>query len=442
MSRTMNLKWIVVVYISFLPRALCLWGRDTGRSSTILSISDDRRDSSLEGSIHEDLGTMSEQLSALRLHSERSDCFRDASSILQSSCESLQFNPSERVRAQLCTSYRRLHEIDHAKSIYANITNEKIAFLSSLNGHYSRLHLRQMDLAKLTEIQARMDVLSSIILADAQALNRRAFVYLEEHLATIISEVQASLSLATTSTQTGIEATIRSLDTVALAWDSRLVMFNQRLDTIWEETFNRKMTLEQAIDSMRERVSQTDSQLELQLAAAERLQTLSSEASVSIEHANSQLLAVSDTLSKELGSLASVTQELQKNVTRMPDLMFKFNSAWLPGIFSPLCSIWSLRLPTWQAQLVMHFVGVGASGIQSSISALFTFICALLFVMTHAFRYASYMVGYILLRISKGGEKPIQSQKKSLIINTPRTYRRAQASRSRLASVLPRYETA
>ncbi|KDN48814.1 hypothetical protein RSAG8_02801, partial [Rhizoctonia solani AG-8 WAC10335] len=35
---------------------------------------------------------------ALKLHSERSDCFRDASSVLYSSCESLDFEPSERVK--------------------------------------------------------------------------------------------------------------------------------------------------------------------------------------------------------------------------------------------------------------------------------------------------------------------------------------------------------
>lgn len=159
---------------------------------------------------------------------------------------------------------------------------------------------------------------------------------------------------------------------------------------------------------MRGRVSQTDAQLELQLETTQRLQvrahihrvrwgypngtvqTLSAETSVSIERTNLQLLSASNMLSQELGALASVTQEIQRNVTQLPDLIFKFNSAWLPGIFSPLSSLWNgcvhylmyisqlsdhtlsgLRFPAWQAQLVMHVVGVGASGIQSSISVLF-----------------------------------------------------------------------
>ncbi|CEL55566.1 Nuclear fusion protein KAR5 OS=Debaryomyces hansenii (strain ATCC 36239 / CBS 767 / JCM 1990 / NBRC 0083 / IGC 2968) GN=KAR5 PE=3 SV=2 [Rhizoctonia solani AG-1 IB] len=229
------------------------------------------------------MGVMAKQLSALRLHSERSDCFRDASSALQSSCESLQFDPSERVRVavemtlcelataerislpleckrmktkssqksvsqcvealarsaqhwssysgylreipQLCIAYRRLHEIDHAKSIYANITNEKLAFFSSLNDHYMGLSLRQRELADLTEglgslvrileqyssslehsietiphkasdlttqIQAKISTLWDDILADAQALNQRSLTSFEGHLAVILSEVTCS----------------------------------------------------------------------------------------------------------------------------------------------------------------------------------------------------------------------------------------------------------
>ncbi|CUA71898.1 hypothetical protein RSOLAG22IIIB_09899 [Rhizoctonia solani] len=225
----------------------------------------------------------------------------------------------------------------------------------------------------------------------------------------MLSEAQTSFSLATTNTQTSIETTIRSLDAVALSWNSRLVAFSQRLDTIWEETFDRKLALDQAIDDMRGRISQTDAQLELQLEATRKLQTISSETSVSIERANSQLQSASNMLSQELETLASVTQELQTNVTRLPYLMFKFNSAWLPGIFSPLSSIWNgLQSSPWQARLVMNVVGVGASGIQSSLSALFTLGCALLFVMTHAFRYVSYLLS-LLFRTSKE-KRPPQSQ--------------------------------
>ncbi|CAE6484653.1 unnamed protein product, partial [Rhizoctonia solani] len=307
--------------------------------------------------------------------------------------------------AQLCTAYRRLHEIDHAKAIYANLTNEKISFLSSLNGHYYALSLRQRELSELNkdlgslvnslehyssdlerwiqtlpqrvgevtvQIQAGVVMLSDKILAEARASNQRAFADLEGRLGAILSEVQADLSLVTKNTQASIDTTARSLDAVALSWSSRLMAFGHRLDIMWEETFDRKLALEQAIDNMRERVSQSEAQLELQLVTTEKLQTLSSDVSSSIEHANSQLRSASDELSQELGALISVTQELQKNVTRIPDLMPKFGSIWLPGIFSPLSSVWNgLRLPTWQAQLVMHFVGVGASGIQSSISTLF-----------------------------------------------------------------------
>ncbi|KAG8745430.1 hypothetical protein FRC11_013097, partial [Ceratobasidium sp. 423] len=216
-----------------------------------------------------------------------------------------------------------------------------------------------------------MTTLSEDILTDTRALNSHALANLESYMVSMLSKVQASFSLTTTNTQVGVETAIRSLDAVALAWNSRLVAFSQRLDVMWEDSFARKLALEQAIDDMKGRVSQTGAQLELQLAATQRLQILSSETSVSIERANSQLLSASNMLSEELGTLTSVTQELQKNMTRLPDLTFKFNSAWFPGIFSPLSSIWSLQFPTWQAQLVMHVVGAGASGIQSSISALF-----------------------------------------------------------------------
>ncbi|GAB1522951.1 hypothetical protein RhiTH_006079 [Rhizoctonia solani] len=344
-------------------------------------------------------------IGALKFHSERSDCFRDASLVLQSSCESFQFNASERVRVavemtlcelataeqvslpleckkmhakpsqktvsqcvelslpllalarsaqhwssysgylreipQLCTAYRRLHEIDHAKAIYANLTNEKISFLSSLNGHYYALSLRQRELSELNKIQAGVVMLSDKILAEARASNQRAFADLEGRLGAILSEVQADLSLVTKNTQASIDTTARSLDAVALSWSSRLMAFGHRLDIMWEETFDRKLALEQAIDNMRERVSQSEAQLELQLVTTEKLQTLSSDVSSSIEHANSQLRSASDELSQELGALISVTQELQKNVTRIPDLMPKFGSIWLPGIFSPLSSVWN-----------------------------------------------------------------------------------------------------
>ncbi|KAH7341630.1 hypothetical protein B0J17DRAFT_647325 [Rhizoctonia solani] len=525
----MNLGWIIIPLFIFLPRVLCLWGRNEREIVSTVSIPDNRRD---PGLVHEDLGIISNKLSALRLHSERSDCFRDASSTLYSSCESLNFGPSERVKVavemtlcelstaeqvslplecknmhtvssqksvsqcvealarsaqhwssysgylreipQLCAAYRRLHEIDHAKSIYANITNEKITFLSSLDNHYSELALRQKELASFTEglesllqtleryssslghsvaavpqradelaneVRVRVAALSESVLADTRALNSHAFESLENYLASMLSEAQASLSMTTINTRRSIETTIRSLDAVSLSWNSRLVAFNQRLDVIWEETFDRKLALEQAIDNMRDRVSQMDAQLELQLATNYRLQMLSSETSVSIERTNSQLLSASNILSQELGALASVTQELQKNVTRLPDMMFKFNSAWLPEIFSPLSSLWNgLQFPAWQAQLVMHVVGFGASGIQSSISALLTFTCALFFIMTHAIHYVSYSVGYLLLRIPRG-KGPAQSQKRTQILTARPAYRPAQGSRSRLASVLPHYET-
>ncbi|KAF8674114.1 hypothetical protein RHS04_07498 [Rhizoctonia solani] len=276
--------------------------------------------------------------------------------------------------AQLCTAYRRLHEIDHAKAIYANLTNEKISFLSSLNGHYYALSLRQRELSELNkdlgslvnslehyssdlerwiqtlpqrvgevtvQIQAGVVMLSDKILAEARASNQRAFADLEGRLGAILSEVQADLSLVTKNTQASIDTTARSLDAVALSWSSRLMAFGHRLDIMWEETFDRKLALEQAIDNMRERVSQSEAQLELQLVTTEKLQTLSSDVSSSIEHANSQLRSASDELSQELGALISVTQELQKNVTRIPDLMPKFGSIWLPGIFSPLSSVWN-----------------------------------------------------------------------------------------------------
>ncbi|CAE6493219.1 unnamed protein product [Rhizoctonia solani] len=92
---TMNLGWIMIHLLISLPQALCLWGRNTGQTVSTLSISDNRRDSGLA---HEDLGAIKTKLSALKLHSERSDCFKDASSTLYSSCESLNFGPSERVK--------------------------------------------------------------------------------------------------------------------------------------------------------------------------------------------------------------------------------------------------------------------------------------------------------------------------------------------------------
>lgn len=126
----MNWRWLVIIWVIFSQRVFGLWGRDSGRPSTLISTT--KRDSST-GTFSPNFGRKpntqrsdqpmntwvlitiwvsyliipcSPKLNlfakeALKLHSGRSDCFRDASSVLYSSCESLDFQPSERVKGAL-----------------------------------------------------------------------------------------------------------------------------------------------------------------------------------------------------------------------------------------------------------------------------------------------------------------------------------------------------
>ncbi|KAB5596170.1 hypothetical protein CTheo_442 [Ceratobasidium theobromae] len=360
----------------------------------------------------------------LKAHSQRSDCFKEASVALYESCESLEFDLDARVKVAVhmalcelttadqaslpleCKSlqarsspkfvsqcslgtqrttlvelfglperdtYVRLTDdstrsANHAKSIYANITSEKISLLSSLGGHHSQLTTRQQELAGLTQglgsilialeqyslslersladiplkagelanqIQDQVAVLLDVVLTDAREMNRDAFTNLGQQLAITISETRMSLASSTKSMQGDIAAVVSSLEAAALSWNSRVVAFNQRLDAMWDETFDRKLALECALDGMRNRIHEAGIQIELQLAATEKLQERSSEISTSIEHANDQIASVSIELSQELGGLVSITRELQSNLTQIPNL----NSRWVPDILGPLSSI-------------------------------------------------------------------------------------------------------
>ncbi|KAG8740661.1 hypothetical protein FRC10_004071 [Ceratobasidium sp. 414] len=140
---------------------------------------------------------------------------------------------------------------------------------------------------------------------------------------------------------------------------------------MWDETLIRKLALETALENLSARVFEVAAQVDTQLVSAEKLQELTFETSASIQATNAQIADASSTLSHELEALRSVTNELHTNLTQIPSLML--SSGWLPNLLGPLSSMMNgLRFPTWQAQLVMQVVGVGASGIQNSLSLLLT----------------------------------------------------------------------
>ncbi|KAG8693006.1 hypothetical protein FRC08_009380 [Ceratobasidium sp. 394] len=369
----------------------------------------------------------------LQTHSHRSDCFKDASLALHANCESLDFDSDARIKSQLCTAYRRLHEIDHAKSIYANITLDKIALFSSLEVHHSKLVIREEELEALikllgsiaaslgqqlsvidgslariplqteemaNEIRNQVAILLDTILTSSQLMSQTTIANLEYHLRSAISETQTTLSLATKGLSGDVDGLVRSLDAVALSWNSRLVTFNKRLDVMWDETLVRKLALETALENLNTRVSEVAAQVDTQLASAEKLQELTFETSTSIQTTNAQIADASSTLSHELETLRSVTNELHTNLTQIPGLML--GSGWFPNLLGPLSSMVNgLRFPTWQAQLVMHVVGAGASGIHNSLSLLLTFGCALLFLASQTFRFSSRLINTLARWFSK-----------------------------------------
>ncbi|KAG9077450.1 hypothetical protein FS749_010653 [Ceratobasidium sp. UAMH 11750] len=464
----------------------------------------------------------------LQTHSHRSDCFKDASLALHANCESLDFDSDARIKSavqmtlcelttaehvsvplecksitpetsprmvsqalarsaqhwssysgylreipQLCTAYRRLHEIDHAKSIYANITLDKMALFSSLEVYHSKLAIREEELEALTkllgsiatslgqqssviddslariplrteemanEIRNQVAMLLGTMSTSSQLMSQNSLASLEYHLHGAISETQNALSLATKGLSGDVDGLVRSLDAVALSWNSRLVTFNKRLDVMWDETLVRKLALETALENLNTRVSEVAAQVDSQLASAEKLQELTFETSTSIQTTNAQIADASSTLSHELETLRSVTNELHTNLAQIPSLML--GSGWIPNLLGPLSSMVNgLQFPTWQAQLVMHVVGVGASGIQNSLSLLLTFGCALLFVASQAFRFSSRLLNAIA-RWFSGGKKLSRDKIVERPVVTPRrrVYRRPVSGRSRLSSVLPHYE--
>ncbi|CAE6431667.1 unnamed protein product [Rhizoctonia solani] len=97
----MNFRWIAIVWATFFSPVLGVWRRGLGQPIAAFAIPDNKRDSSIARPVHEDLGAIGNKLNALKLHTERSDCFRDAASVLYSSCESLDFEPSERVKGTM-----------------------------------------------------------------------------------------------------------------------------------------------------------------------------------------------------------------------------------------------------------------------------------------------------------------------------------------------------
>ncbi|KAG9085720.1 hypothetical protein FRC07_013319, partial [Ceratobasidium sp. 392] len=224
--------------------------------------------------------------------------------------------------AQLCAAYRRLHEIDHAKSIYANITIEKLDLFSSLDVYHSKLVTREEELEALTkalglissslgqqsaaiddslaklpyqteemisQIHKQIVMLLDSIATSSQLMSQSASANLEHHLRSVISETQTALALTTKELNGDVGGLVNSLDAIALSWNSRLVAFNKRLDVIWDETFIRKLALDAALDDLNARVSEVTSRVDVQLASAERLQELTSETSTSIRTANFQI---------------------------------------------------------------------------------------------------------------------------------------------------------
>ncbi|KAF8604543.1 hypothetical protein BDV93DRAFT_605854 [Ceratobasidium sp. AG-I] len=525
------MKFAVFLSLAFPLNVECFW-KSPPANTEVRS----RVPSSQLGKIRElqgdsqDLSVAIKQLNALKVHSQRSDCFRDASLALHTGCESLDFDSDARVKAavhmalcelttadqvslpleckflgveaspkevsqalarsaqhwssysgylreipQLCSAYRRLHEIDHAKSIYANITEEKAELLSSLDVYHSKLIVREQEMEALTkalgtittvleqhsykfddslamlphqtgelmnQVQRGVTVLLELVAADTRVVSQNAFANLEHQLTAVVSEAQTALSSAASDMNDNVDSLAHSLDAIALSWNSRMVIFNRRLDIMWDETFIRKLALEKALDDLNSRVSEAGAQVGAQLVSAEKIQELSSAASASIQDANLQITSASVALSRELGALVSITQEVQSNLTRLPDRIL--SAGWFPSLFSPISSIVSgIHFPTWQAQLVMQVVGVGASGIQNSLSLLLTFTCAFLFLISRAFQCVSRMVGSLAKRCSKRGKSSGSKdfERPQLLLSKRRVYRRPQANRSRLSAMMPHYET-
>ncbi|KAG8708634.1 hypothetical protein FRC09_001122 [Ceratobasidium sp. 395] len=195
--------------------------------------------------------------------------------------------------------------VDHAKSIYANITLEKAALFSSLDVYHSKLVVREEELEALTKalgsiavslgqhssaiddsltrfpdrteemiakIREQAAILLNAISTSSQLANQNALANLEHHLRSIILEAQNSLSLTSKDLNGDVNGLTSSLDAIALSWNSRLVAFNKRLDIMWDETFVRKLALEVALEDLNIRVSEAAGRVDAQIASAERLQ--------------------------------------------------------------------------------------------------------------------------------------------------------------------------
>ncbi|KAG8768112.1 hypothetical protein FRC12_005762 [Ceratobasidium sp. 428] len=375
---------------------------------------------------------------------------------------------------QLCTAYRRLNEIDHAKSIYANITLEKAALFSSLDVYHSKLVVREEELEALTKalgsiavslgqhssaiddsltrfpdqakemiakIHEQAAILLNAISTSSQLANQNTLTNLEHHLRSIILEAQNSLSLTSKELNGDVSGLASSLDAVALSWNSRLVAFNKRLDLMWDETFVRKLALEAALEDLNIRVSEAAGRVDAQMASAERLQEITSETAVSIRSANSHIADVSSTLSREVESLKSVARELQSNLTQIPTLMPK--PGLLTSVLPSLSSVISvLGAPGWHVQLAMQVIAVGASRIQHSLSLGLTFGCTLFFLASQTFYFLYRIIGALSRwcfkdRIPSNGE----TTRRSSTTTKRHVYRPSLAGRSRLSSALPHFET-
>ncbi|KAG8779600.1 hypothetical protein FRC12_024052 [Ceratobasidium sp. 428] len=398
----------IVLITMLAPPGLCLWGmpssslsltNNRGPESGVLKWSSKHSDTTVDG------------FNDLQARSHRSDCFKDASLAFHTGCESLEFDSNARIKAavqmtlcelitaervslpleckslteqsspamvsqcvealsrsaqhwssysgylreipQLCTAYRRLNEIDHAKSIYANITLEKAALFSSLDVYHSKLVVREEELEALTKalgsiavslgqhssaiddsltrfpdrteemiakIHEQAAILLNAISTSSQLANQNALTNLEYHLRSMMLEAQNSLSLTSKDLNGDVNGLASSLDAIALSWNSRLVAFNKRLDLMWDETFARKLALEAALEDLNMRVSEAAGRVDAQITGAERLQEITSETAVSVQTINSRISGISSTLSHEVESLQSVALELHTNLTKIPIL--------------------------------------------------------------------------------------------------------------------------
>ncbi|KAG9080854.1 hypothetical protein FRC06_006068, partial [Ceratobasidium sp. 370] len=229
----------------------------------------------------------------------------------------------------------REEELEALTKLLGSIATSLGQQSSVIGDSLARIPLQTGEMA--SEISKQVAILLDTISTSSQLMSQNAFANLEYHLHAAILETQNALSLATQGLSGDVDGLVRSLDTIALSWNSRLVTFSKRLDIMWDETLVRKLALEAALENLNIRVSEVAAQVDTQLASAEKLQELTLETSASVQTTNAQIADASSTLSHELETLRSVANELHANLTQVPTLML--SSGWLPNLLGPLSSM-------------------------------------------------------------------------------------------------------